>query len=354
MNFIDIDNFITSYLSKHIRFYNSIKETKQIYESIDLKNLGGKICLDIQKDLKLMDELQFYENILFLYKSKTGDLIKNFIQILKTPIRKDVLKETEIKKKKILNTYLNTIKLCIPYTIFEKLNVTDENSVDVNFNYCENCENTEDFIKENDVLICKKCFSEVIKMAYYNNRSYNLNASKCNYDRISHFKECLKQYQGKQNTFINPKVYSDIENALYINQMIVKDDSLTKLEKFKGIKKSHITYFLKELGYTKHYDDYILIHSNLTGQRTNNISHLEDALISDFEKISEKYSELYNSAERKNFINIQFILYQLLIKYNYKFDPEDFPNIKSTDKKIERDKICMEIFKSLNWKYDSV
>lgn len=346
MNFIDIDNFVTSYLCKHIEIYEQLKNNVEYYRQVDMSKVRGKIFSDIQNDLEILEELKFYENILMMYKYQTSEIIKQFLVILKTPIKNDdlnYLKKIEKKKQKILCEYLNIVKSCIPYNICEKINLPSQLKIDSELIYCENCENINDFIKDNDTYICNKCFAEVIKMTYYNNKSFT-NNSKCNYDRISHFKECLKQYQGKQNTFINPVIYSDLEKALEMNDILVK--SLDKRERFKNVKKTHIMYFLKELGYTKHYDDYILIHKNLTGQDTNDISHLEQQLISDFEKISDKYSQLYSN-ERKNFINIQFILYKLLQKHNFPFDNEDFLSV--IDRKMEREGICNDIFEELGW-----
>lgn len=347
MNFIEIDNFITTFLLKNIETYNNSIERMKIYSNVDLERIGGRIHNDIVNDLKIIDELKFSENILNLYKTKTNSIIKNFIKILKTPIQNNNLKqleEAEKQKKHLSNLYLYTIKICIPYEILQKLLILEETILNVN--YCDNCENTEEFIKDNDILICKVCFSEIIKMAYYNNRSFNYNGSiKCNYDRLSHFKECLKQYQGKQNTYINPKVYENIKIAL-LNNGIIKNYNEIPTK----VNKTHIIYFLKELGYTKHYDDYILIHYNLTGIKPDDISHIEDKLTNDFIKISEKYMELFNK-KRKNFIFMKFFLYILLIKHEYKFNEEDFQSVKSTEKKTERDKICKEIFNSLGWAF---
>lgn len=353
MNFIDVDNYITSFLHKNMELYKESKTRLELFESIEKNKLGGKILSDIEKDKNILNDLRFSENILFIYKRHANPLIKNFLNILKTPIHKnakETLNSADITKKKILYAYMNVIKMYIPYDIYQNLDIDNENNIDLNINYCPNCENTEEFIKENEVLICNKCFSEIIKMAYYNNRSYNISVNRCNYDRISHFKECLKQYQGKQNTFISPKVYKDLEHALTINGIVNKKEE-NREKKFANVKKTHIIYFLKELGYTKHYDDYVLIYTNLTGKSPNNISDLEESLISDFEKISDQYSLLYNSVERKNFINIQFILYKLLQKHNYHYEDDDFITLKSVDKKMERDKICRKIFESLNWEY---
>lgn len=352
MNVIEIDNIITKILRTNIEIFKNVKYRWELYNSLDLNALGGRLMKDIKKDLKFIDELKFSENILFFYKLKTDFIIKEFLQILRTPINNNIFNSEKYEKKKrnIFEEYFNKIKMCIPFKIFERILLTEECSLNKQEYYCENCENNEEFIKEGDVLICKRCFSEIIKMAYYNNRSYNLSINKCNYDRVGHFKECLKQYQGKQNTFVEHEVYLNIENALCTNSIIdisIKDQA----EKYKKVKKSHIMYFLKALGYSKHYDDCILIHHNLTGKKANNISHLEDVLISDFEKVSEKYSQLFHQ-DRKNFINIQFILYRLLIRHKYDFDPEDFTSIKSTNKIMDRDIICKQIFESLSWDYN--
>lgn len=84
-------------------------------------------------------------------------------------------------------------------------------------------------------------------MAYFNNRLYNLNISKCNYDRTGHFKEYLKQYQGKQNTFVSPNVYKDLEDTLVSNGFICTDNSVDKKMRYKNVTKSHIYYFLLKL-----------------------------------------------------------------------------------------------------------
>ncbi len=48
---------------------------------------------------------------------------------------------------------------------------------------------------------------------------------------------------------------------------------------------SPYTIFFKELGYTKHYEDTILSHYTLTGKRPDNIEHLEEKLMADFDKL---------------------------------------------------------------------
>nr|UOX61040.1 MAG: DNA binding/packing protein [Diabrotica toursvirus 3a] len=340
MNIMEVDNFITYNLYQNIQLLKKMTKNP-LYNADSIPEIGGRISREITKFKEKINELKFYESMLILYKIKTSTYIQQFLNILRTPISSACNEELNIaehKKRKILKEYFLILKTCVPYSIVQNINYNPDVKVEVVENYCEKCNNTDNFIKQNDIIICKICYSEIVKMAYYNNRSYNLNITKCNYDRTTHFKECLKQFQGKQNTFINPEVYNDIIRTL-------RDNAI------KDIKKSHIIYFLKELGYSKHYDDYILIYSNITGVKPNDLGPLEELLINDFEQISETYNNLIDNSERKNFINIQYILYCLLKKYNYNFDEEDFLSVKSSERKIERNKICKKIFKYLNWPY---
>ncbi len=40
--------------------------------------------------------------------------------------------------------------------------------------------------------------------------------NKYTYDRKVHLKDCINQYQGKQNTNINPRIYDELEEQLVI------------------------------------------------------------------------------------------------------------------------------------------
>jgi hypothetical protein len=342
-------------LKQEVEIYEKAQKRMEYY-SRNFKYLDGKVKNDVLLDMDIIKELRFSEDVLIIYKRDTNELIKKYLFILRRPIRRcdtKALAKAEVDKDRILKEYMDIIRLCIPYRIYERLATIKNYDIAFAVNYCDNCDNTNDFIKDNDVIICCRCFSEIIKMAYNNNgssssaQSFTASSSKSTYDRITHFKECLKQYQAKQNTFISPTVYVDIENALAINGIL----GSTPDTKFANVKKKHIMYFLKELGYNKHYDDYILIYTNLTGKPVQNLQHVESKLVDDFEKVSNAYSNLYTSAERKNFINTHFILFRLLQRNGCSYDPEDFSSMKSFDKTAERDQVCKQIFDSLGWKY---
>lgn len=352
MNFIGVDNFIKVFMTKRINLYKESLERVNSFKLVDTRNLGGRIQNAIRADLKVVEDLSFYENIFILYKTHTDHLIRGLLKILKAPLKKndgESQRNAEREKNRLINRYIETVNTYVPRELLEFINISDPEKTMVTGSICENCGNTVSFMKEFDVVICKVCFNEVVRLVF-NNYSYSTTSGKCHYDRLTHFKECIKQYQCKQNTFINPEVYTKMDKALITSGII--DGSVTdKKERYKKLTKAHISYFLKELGFNKYYDDYNLIYCTMTGSKPRDISHLENKLYEDFTSISEAYSTLVNDNERKNFINIQFILYKLLLKHGEKISLDDFASMKNTENKMERDKLCKAIFNHLGWTY---
>ena len=115
------------------------------------------------------------------------------------------------------------------------------------------------------------------------------NTNRYTYDRRSHFKECINQFQARQN---------------------------------------------------------------------QNISHIEAKLMEDFITVVEKYDEKYKNSpdyKRKNLVNIQCILYQLLLKNGYNCKQSDFfPYNDMIDKKFTGEDFIHELFKELNWDFQSM
>lgn len=160
--------------------------------------------------------------------------------------------------------------------------------------------------------------------------------------------------QGKQNSTIEDKVYDGLEEQFRRHHLLIGDKSTPKEERFKNITKDHIHLFLKDLGYAKHYENIHLIHYNMTGIKPDDISHLEDRLLSDFDEISDTYQILFKNRpgfERKNFINTQYVLYQLLQKYNHACNKKHFTILKTIDRKSFHDKVTREIFLKLGWTF---
>ena len=125
-------------------------------------------------------------------------------------------------------------------------------------------------------------------------------------------------------------------------------------EKFARITKEHILMFLRELEYTKHYENLHLIHYNLTGIKPDDISHLEDQLLDDFDALTELYDKHFKHNARKNFINTQYVLYQLLTRHKHQCKMQDFTILKTIDRKAFHDDVARVLFNSLGWNFKPI
>lgn len=349
-----IDSKIRDNFQKEFNRLEEYKKKKeQIQNLLDNKNIKQSLSNRLQTDKnKLTDKINCLKDQqkLNLYIMDTLPYIEKYKKIISTPIKFSFLgklkkSENTKEKEKIIEEY---IKIAQKY-IFINFNYNNKK----NIIKCKNCSKKK-FEIEDNIYICKNCYTQQIVMKY--NSSYNdihrINITKKYvYDRKIHFRDCINQYQGKQNCTISPKVYKDLEKEFERHHLLVGDINTPKKIRFKNITKNHISIFLKELGYSKHYENIQLIHHNLTDIKSNDISHLKEKLLDDFDVLSDLYDKLYNGIDRKNFINTQYVLYQLLRRHKYKCKKEDFVILKTVDRKFFHDEVCKTLFQELGWNH---
>jgi hypothetical protein len=311
------------------RFYNILKNTEKELEKY-IVNLTNQ------------SELNFYI-------ISTSQIIEEYTELLKKPLKINFLgkpSKSNKTKSSLIKKFINIAQNYVNIDISKSTNSQD-------IIYCKNCGNKKDFdIIDTNIYICQKCFSEQIIMKHVS--SYNdidrINiSSKYMYDRKIHFRDCIKQYQGKQNSTIPDKIYKDIEAQFSKHHLLI--DSPIKEEKFKNITKNHILLFLKELGYSNHYENVHLIHYNFTGIKPDDISYLEEQLLDDFDSLTDLYDKNFKNINRKNFINTQYVLYQLLQRHKHKCNKEEFIILKTIDRKFFHDEVCKTLFEQLGWNH---
>lgn len=290
------------------------------------------------------------------YLFETLSIIETYKEILKRPLKLSFIgkpQKNNDEKKKLVARYLSISRNY--YDIRDIENKEEEKS---SFSVsCPNCENTNgnlfDVI-DNNIYICNICFNQQIVIKY--NSSYNdidrVNiASKYIYIRKVHFRDCINQYQAKQNNTIPPDVYKDLEREFFQHHLLVGGEDTPKEIRFSKITKKHIHMFLKELNYPNHYENINLIHYVMTGIKPADISHLEEQLLDDFNVLTELYSTIKN-IKRKSFINSQHVLYQLLRRHRFPCNKDDFIVLKTTDRKCFHDEITKELFETLGWNHE--
>jgi hypothetical protein len=392
IDILSLDNKIKIYFESEIqkrKRYNDRLNCIDTLLSID--NLRPKIFFDLLMDKEYIQSKLANLTHVDLYNIETYDIMNRYLTIINTPVDMDgyhrknkkgkgkdisgkptsspyasdtaLADDLVIRRREITKDFIKVAKSYLTESFLKSLELMENfgkedllNTVPV---VCT-CGNSKDFVKDDDIYICQICYAETVKLV--NSSSFNdgrINVcNKYTYDRKVHFKDCINQYQGKQNTNINPRIYDEIEEQLVNHQIIPPADKrdkngnlISQNKRFKIVTRAHILFFLKELGYTKHYEDTILIHKTLTGKSPDNIEHLEEKLMVDFDKLTEQYDLLFKDIERKNFINTQYVLFQLLRKHGYNCNKDDFAVLKTTERKACHDDICKTLFDALGWKY---
>lgn len=224
---------------------------------------------------------------------------------------------------------------------------------------CPNC-NVECAEIDSKVYACVVCGYETIKISTFGHCFKDCDrvnmTQKYLYDRRNHFKDCLVQYQSKQIQNVPDSVVQELVDQFRIHKLLVGDETTPNDTRFSNITREHVQIFLKELKYNKYYDDVSYIYHKLTGNEPENIEHLEEKLMSDFDSLIRVYDQKYrsNAKQRKNFINMQCVLYQLLRRHKHPCRAEDFNVLKTHDRKTYHDEILSDLFMALGWTYDTL
>lgn len=363
--------------------YQKLQELKLQYGDILNKNFTPIVQKDVQIQIsELENKIQQLndKSLLHFYLLKTQPIIDEYKKLLNKPVILDFMNivDTTLDKNNhdidtLINSYLYLIKkyfasfsfltnICDD-TIFEKKEVYLDNGTQNNINefVCQKCGNKSMFETFDNQNVCGKCgivldqFNQQEIISFKDAERVNMN-SKYTYDRKTHFKDCIHQFQGKQNVSIHPNVYKDIIEQLISYSIIPHNyKDLPKAMAFENVTKEHIYLFLKQTKNVKHYEDATLIYHELTGKSIPDISHLEELLIHDFDLLVEQYDKKYrNITDRKNFINTQYILYQLLNRHHYNCSKDDFNMLKTIDRRYYHDEVCSALFEELGWNHKPI
>ena len=329
-----------------------------IEKTLEIPTLRIKMRRELESaQNKLQEHYDSVEsgNMRNFYVSDTLELIEQYKQLVKKPERVVFMGKAsgENKEKKaIVTPFLNIAQKYVDIEIPAK-----EKSTRIS---CPNCSNKKDFdVLDNDIHVCVQCYAQQYvsrhrASSYHDIDRVNI-SSKYMYDRKVHFRDCINQYQGKQNSTVPQEVYDALETEFARHHLLPDNcENMPREEKFCKITKEHILMFLRELEYTKHYENLHLIHYNLTGIKPDDISHLEDQLLDDFDALTELYDKHFKHNSRKNFINTQYVLYQLLTRHKHQCKMQDFTILKTIDRKAFHDDVARVLFNSLGWNFKPI
>jgi hypothetical protein len=358
-NIIDIHNSILQSFEDDNKLLPEIKirieNLKVIYDNTDDIGIKDKISKEIITLEEKFSSISSNEDY-FFYILQSTVLLDEYKDELNKPIEINFMGEKTVtnteKADKIYQNFIDLIQNVYPNSIpvieTEKIQDTDK---------CPTCKCVADELAIDipNILVCK-CGTErdsmLLTFSYKDSERINV-TTKYTYDRRIHFRECINQFQGKQNSTIKQEVYDKLIEQLS-SHGLVREGSFPQTIKYEKVTKYHISVFLKEIGFANHYEDLNLIYHVITGNELDDISHLEKVLMDDFDKLSKIYDEEYIKTQkilRKNFINTQYVLYQLLKRHKYPCNASDFTFLKTIERKGFHDEICSHLFRLLGWNF---
>jgi len=354
---ISINNDIIQMFNTHENNLERYEHKLEEYEVLLSKNISYRVrkrISDHWESLKsLIQDIKTQQSKNF-YLLETTPILEKYRKILNKPIEISFMGR-QIKPcndiDRLVNEFIDIAKRYKNEIKYNTKNQTNTKTL------CDNCNNRKSFETLENELICLDCGNTIPlneNLSSYKDVTRVNMTAKYIYDKKIHFRDCINQYQGKQNVTIPNIVYQNLEEQFLLHGLI--DTSKQGKDRFFNITKQHVHMFLKETGHAKHYENYLLIYNKLTGKPLPDISDIEQQILDDFDKLTALYDKKYKKQgiERKSFINTQYVLYQLLRRHKFSCKRDDFNILKTVDRKSFHDDICRDLFETLNWNFTAL
>lgn len=317
-----------------------------------------RVKLQDERDdlIKKIDDLET-NNMIAEYMCISQKIITDYMKLIIVPInvsffggKSTVQNHDTAKKEILLEKFLDVAKRYLPIKTF-KQEIQKKHTCD--------CGNSSEFTQTENTVTCDECGIErniyTIHTNFKDVDRVNL-SQKYKYDKKTHFRDTMNQYQGKQNKKIDNKVYSRCEDWFRRHNLLVDTKGMegTESELFykrhSKITKGHIYMSLSETENTSYYEDVNLIHNYFTGIPCPDISFIESELNDDFDKVASAYEQI-KDVDRTNFLNGQYVLYQLLRRRKIKVNESDFHKLKTRERLLEHDSIWTLVCLAAEWSY---
>lgn len=298
------------------------------------------------------------EETLNFYITESVPILEKYKLLLRTPLKMTFIgscKSNDTEKNRLIADYLSVAKKYTNISIAGEVKGTSRSISQMS---CDNCKRRSLILSEGIIYICTSCGFEKEVLANtlsYKDMSRTNILQKYSNERQSHFRDCIKQFQGKQNCKTDlTYVYDALEDQFEKHHMLVGNKDTPKEIRYQNIEQEHVYLFLKELGLDKQYVNARYIYSVITGKKCPDISHIEEQLMIDFDLLVNLYIKRFKyekKIERKSFMNIHYVFFQLLSKNKYPVRKEDFNILKTIDRKAFHDDVFKQLFEELGWNH---
>lgn len=208
---------------------------------------------------------------------------------------------------------------------------------------CSNCNEEVMILQTEGKIVCEHCGVEEDVIINSDKPSFRDPPSELTYfayKRINHFNETLAQIQAKESTEIPEKIFDDIKNEL-------KRERVTNMKK---LNKKMIKKYLNRLGYNKYYEHAPYIIQKLSGKQLNIPRELEEQAKLMFRMAEEQFPKI-KPADRKNFLNYNYMHYKIFEMLGYHDIKKNFPLLKGKPKLHLQDQMLHDIAEILKKKF---
>jgi len=332
-------------LKKKIRELDKSK----IDTCMDIQDKIRKLKLEIQqlkskkKEYLLENSKHIFEYFEEKKKVSSGDnnqnvnILNSFFKIrAKTQESSNPNSEKYIQSK---NSY---------YNYWKNVNneIIDIHDFIVPSDICEICHQGELIPQDEEgILICNnmKCgkfITYIVDSSKPTNKEPPNEVSYTAYIRLNHFKEILSQFQAKETTQIPDEVISAIRNR--IKKERITDMSLINYDKMRDI--------LRKLGLNKYFEHIQYINSMFGIKPPIMNEELHETLCVLFIEIQKPWA-VHCPANRTNFFNYTYTLYQLCVLLDQTQYLPYIPMMKDREKQLEQDMIWKKVCNDLDWEF---
>jgi hypothetical protein len=300
--------------------------------------------LKTQKNNYLLDNskyiFQYFEDkkkISSGANSQNTNALNSFFKIkAKTEDSANVNSDKYTSSKKAFQTYWKNVN-------GEIVNIQD---FVIPSDICQSCHNGELIPQDEEgILICNndrcgKFITHIVDSSKPSNKEPPNEVSYTAYIRLNHFKEILSQFQAKETTLIPDEIIELIRNR--IKKERITDMSLINYDKMREI--------LRKLRLNKYFEHIQYINSIFGIKPPIMNEELHETLCVLFIEIQKPWA-VHCPANRSNFFNYTYTLYQLCVLLDQTQYLPYIPMMKDREKQLEQDMIWKKVCMDLDWEF---
>ena len=187
---------------------------------------------------------------------------------------------------------------------------------------------------------CGQFITYIVDSSKPNNKDPPNEVSYTAYIRLNHFKEILSQFQAKETTQIPEEVIDQIRAR-------IKKERITDMKQINYDKMREI---LRKLGLNKYFEHIQYINSIFGVKPPIMNEELHETLCVLFIEIQKPWA-IHCPANRTNFFNYTYTLYQLCTLLDQTQYLPYIPMMKDREKQLEQDMIWKKVCGDLDWEF---